>query len=181
MSDIGQHDNEWNDRLQDLLDADVSGSERAAVESHVASCTRCRAEFARLKKLDGLLNAQVTAPCVTRNFDEQIYARIDADDAQSRERARRRIDRELEENLATLAKDWRRGLLSLVSGAIAGIALALALMTWMEKSGLTDTMITMAQGSVGSDLAGLVRTLAMLTLGAVIGGIVSRWLISTID
>src|SRR5688500_2944902 len=124
MNDIEQHDSTWNDRLQDLLDGDVHASDRHAIEAHIAACTRCRAQYAQLKRLDARLAAKLDAPTLDAAFDRQVFARIDALDARARDLARRQADRELQENLHSLAHRWRRGLVYVVGGAIAGIALA---------------------------------------------------------
>jgi anti-sigma factor RsiW len=179
MSEIEQHDNDWNDRLQDLLDGDVVGAARVALETHVASCARCRIRFARLKKLDTQLQSRIAAPSLSHGFDQQVFARINAHDAQARERARRRIDRELQDNLATLAQGWRRGLISVIGGAVAGMALALALITWTDQTGIANAVVGAA--SIGTGYSGLLHTLITIAIGAVIGGAVSRWLISTVD
>ena len=180
MSDIEQHDLEWNDRLQDLLDGDVAGSERAALESHVAGCARCRAQFAKLKKLDGLLRAKIDSPAPNASFDQQVFARINAFDAHARERARRRIDRELKDNLEMLSRGWRRGLISTLAGAVAGLAVAFALIAWANQSGAASAAITAASHGIGSD-AGLAHTLVTILIGAGIGAVVSRWLTAAVE
>jgi anti-sigma factor RsiW len=181
MSEIEQHDAEWNDRLQDLLDGSVATAERVRFESHVANCARCRAEFSKLKKLDAQLRSKLDAPNLSAQFDQQIYARIKALDAQSSEKARRRIDRELEENRAALSRDWRRALLSMASGAIAGVAVIIALITWSNQTGFTDLVIGAASDEVGIQHSGALRVLVTALIGATIGAMVSRWLTTTID
>jgi anti-sigma factor RsiW len=181
MSEIEQHDAEWNDRLQDLIDGDVAGLERATTEGHVAGCARCRSQFASLKKLDALLHSKITAPSLTHSFDHHVFARINARDTQAQERARRRIDRELQENLETLSKGWRRGLLSLIGGAVAGVALALALITWTDQTGFTNTLVGAASNGIGAGFSGTLHTFLTIAIGAAIGGVVSRWLLSTVE
>jgi anti-sigma factor RsiW len=180
MSDIEQHDLEWNDQLQDLLDGDVTGAERAALESHVAGCARCRAQFAKLKKLDALLRAKIDAPTPGPSFDQQVFARINAFDTHAREKARRRIDRELKDNLELLSRGWRRGMISALAGAIAGLAVAVALLTWADQSGATTAAISAASTGFGSD-ANFMHVAVTLLIGAGLGAAVSRWLTAAIE
>jgi len=180
MSDIEQHDLQWNDQLQDLLDGDVTGSERAALETHVAGCARCRAQFTKLKKLDALLRARIDAPTPTASFDQQVFARINAFDTHAREKARRRIDRELKDNLEMLARGWRRGLISTLAGAVAGLALAFALIAWANQSGAASAAITAASNGIGND-ASLLHTVVTMLIGAGIGAAVSRWLTGAVE
>ena len=42
------HD-EWNDRLSEYLDDELTRDERAAIEAHLASCVRCRDDLAGLR------------------------------------------------------------------------------------------------------------------------------------
>jgi anti-sigma factor RsiW len=180
MSDIELHDREWNDRLQELLDGHVTGSERATFESHVASCARCRAQFSKLKRLDSLLRSKLERPFVGGTFDQQVFARINAMDDQSRARARGRLERELQDNLQTLAAGWRRGLLSVIGGAIAGIALALAFLAWANDAGLARALADVASSGIGTNYAGLAHTFATIIFGAAIGAGVSRLLTATV-
>ena len=85
MDELEQHDCAWNDRLQDLLDADVRPTERAEIESHIATCPRCRLQYAKLKRLDAKLSAQIGAPRLDAAFDRQVFAKINALDARRRE------------------------------------------------------------------------------------------------
>ena len=180
MSDIEQHDREWNDRLQDLLDGDLSGTERASIESHVAGCTRCRTQFSKLKRLDVFLRSKVERPFVGVAFDQQVFARINAMNDQARDKVRQRMERELQENLRTLSAGWRRGLLSVIGGAIAGIALALAFLAWANDAGLARAFADAASTGIGSGYAGLAHTVATLLFGAAIGAGVSRLLTATV-
>jgi anti-sigma factor RsiW len=180
MSEIEQHDLEWNDRLQDLLDGDAEGPDRATLEAHVAGCARCRAQFARLKKLDAILRARIDEPPLSPSFDREVYARINALDTQARARARRRIERELQENLETLAQGRRRGLLSMLGGAVAGSALAFALITWADQSGIANAIVG-AASRAGAGEPGILHTLLTIMIGATIGAAVSRLLVATFE
>lgn len=181
MSDIEHHDFEWNDRLQDLIDGDVVGSARATIETHVGSCKRCRTQFNRLKKLDALLQAQVERPDPGAGFDSQVFARIDAFDAQAREAARRRIDREFKDNLERLTNDSRRRLFGVAGGATAGASLVVALIGWMNQTGVANALAGAASNSVGGGHTGTLHTFVMLAIGASVGALVSRWVTSTVE
>lgn len=180
MNDIEQHDSSWNDRLQDLLDGDVDASDRSAIESHLSTCKRCRAQYAQLKRLDTALAQNLDAPQLDASFDRQVFARIEALDTRERELARRHADRELEQNLTMLARHWRRGLAYLIGGAIAGIALAFAFMAWADAAGVADKLLGLSNG-IGAEHADSLRTLLTVLMGAAVGGGVSRWLANTMD
>lgn len=180
MNEFAQHDSTWNDRLQDLLDGDIAPSERAAIESHLVTCGRCRSQHAQLKRLDAQLAARIVAPELDASFDRQVFARIEALDARSREQARRQADQELQENLHSLARSWRRGLAFLIGGAIAGIALAFAFTAWADAAGMSAKLLGAASG-LGLEHADGFRTLMIAMIGAGIGGGISKLLAATFD
>lgn len=180
MNEFAQHDSTWNDRLQDLLDGDVGSSERAAIESHVAGCARCRSQYAQLKRLDAKLSARIDAPMLDASFDRQVFARIEALDARARDQARRQADHELQENLRSLARTWRRGLAFLVGGAIAGVALAFAFTAWADAAGMSTKLIGAVNG-IGLEDADWLRAVAIAAVGAAIGGGISKLLSVALD
>jgi hypothetical protein len=47
-------------RLDEYLDGELSAADRAAVEGHLASCTACRAELERSRKLEAVLRSVTT-------------------------------------------------------------------------------------------------------------------------
>lgn len=180
MNPFEQHDASWHDRLQDLLDGDLQSHDRATIESHLATCARCRAHYSRLKRLDAKLSTRLGSIGLEASFEHQIFARIDALDARARERARRQADRELRENLQALTRSWRRGMAFLIGGAIAGIALALALMSWANAAGIWDKVLVAAVEFGGND-SEAIRTVLIALIGAGIGGGISRWLAATLE
>lgn len=181
MNEIAQHDIEWNDRLQDLLDGDLSHGERTTVEAHLAGCTRCRSQFARLKRIDALLRTQTEAPEPHASFDQQLFARIHAMDARETERARRRMEKELQQNLRSLSRSWRRNWISVLAGTGAGIASALALLSWIDTAGIASAVAGAARSTVGFGTLGLLNTAIMMLVGALIGAGVARWLVTNAD
>jgi anti-sigma factor RsiW len=180
MNEFEQHESTWNDRLQDLLDGDVGSGERAEIESHLASCARCRAQYAQLKRLDAKLTAKLDAPMLDASFERQVLARIAALDAHAREHARVQADRELQENLRSLSRSWRRVLAFLIGGAIAGIALAFALTTWADAAGMSEKLLGAASG-LGLGHADSLHALMIALVGACIGGGISKWLATALE
>ena len=121
-----EHQLAWNDRLQDWLDGDLDAADAAALQAHMADCALCRARAAELQELDGKLRSAAPRLALDDAFDAKIFAQIDAIDDSQRAAARHRLEQELQQNLQTLARGWRRALLFVVPGVIAGVALALA-------------------------------------------------------
>jgi anti-sigma factor RsiW len=182
MTPIERHDSTWQDRLLDLLDGDLQGVERSTVESHVATCARCRVRYAELKRLDAKLKRRISAmaPSLDMSFERQLMARIETLDTRSRERARREAEREFDENLQALARRWRRNLVLLIGGAIAGIALAFALTSWADVAGWSEKLLGTTTGfGIGDGDA--VQLLVAAAIGAVTGGGISRWVAGTLD
>lgn len=194
MNLIERHDSTWNDRLQDLLDGDLASLERDHIEAHLAACARCRAHYAQLKRLDAKLSLKLssatlgsmglgsTGPVLMGldgSFDRQVLARIDALDESARERARRRAEHEFHDNLQALTRGWHRGLASLIGGAVAALALAFAFTAWANAAGIPDKMLDAAQG-LGAH-ADLLHLLLIASIGALIGGGISRWVATTLE
>ena len=181
MNDIAQHDLEWSDRLQDLLDGDLNHADRAAMEAHLSGCTRCRSQFAKLKRMDGLLRTKLEPPSPHASFDQQLFARIHAMDARETEKARRRIENELHQNLQSLSRNWRRNWISLLAGAMAGIALTVALLTWLDAAGVTSAVAGVAQSTTGFGTLTLLHTLILMAAGSAVGAGIARWLASNVE
>ena len=59
-----------------------------------------------------------------------------------------RIEQELQQNLQALARGWRRALLFIVPGVIAGVALAFALAWWLTDAGVMRTLIVQSAAEV---------------------------------
>jgi anti-sigma factor RsiW len=178
MTELHRHDDTWNDRLQDLLDGEISASDRATTESHLASCARCRAQYAQLKRVDADLITKLELPTLDSAFDRQLFARIESLDANARDRARRRLERELHENLEHLSRGWRRTLTFLLGGTVAGIALAFAFITWINAVGLTNRLIEAAAAGTAVANSGTLHLAVTLAIVAAIGIGVSKWLAS---
>ena len=175
MTEFEQHDCVWNDRLQDLLDRELTAAERAATESHLASCGRCRAQYAHLKGIDAQLAAASDSLSLDHTFDRQLFPRIESNDAQARDRTRRRLEREHREDLAKLSRGWKRTLAFVIGGALAGIALAFSCVAWASSAGLTQRFASAAADSAGLQ-SDPVRMLMTVAIVGGIGAIVARWL-----
>jgi putative effector of murein hydrolase len=106
---------------------------------------------------------------------------LDEIDDTKRAEARRRLEQELQQNLHALARGWRRALLFVVPGVIAGVALAFALAYWLDTGGVMRTLIVQSAAEFGTDNSGQVRLIAMTVLGAGLGGLIARWLATVVE
>jgi anti-sigma factor RsiW len=180
MTDPTTHLAEWNDRLQDWLDGDLSASETAALQAHMADCELCRARAEELRTLDfDLANA---APRLTLDaaFDSRLFAQIDEIDESKRAEARRRVEQELQQDLQALARGWRRTLLFILPGVVAGVALAFGLASWLSDATVMQQLVS-ESAKLGSSNSGQVHLIATTVLGAGLGGMIARWLASVVE
>ena len=175
------HDIEWNDRLQDWLDGDLDAADTAALQAHMADCADCRARADDLQALDRELRSAAPRMALDDSFDARIFAQLDEIDDTQRAAARRRLEQELQQNLQSLARGWRRALLFVVPGVIAGVALAFALAWWLDTGGVMRSLIVQSAAEFGTDNSGLVRLVVMTVLGAGMGGMIARWLASVVE
>jgi anti-sigma factor RsiW len=175
------HDIQWNDRLQDWLDGDLDAADTAALQAHMADCAACRARADELQTLDRDLRSATPRLALDDSFDAKIFAQLDAIDETKRAEARRRLEQELQQNLHALARGWRRALLFVIPGVIAGVALAFALASWLDTGGVMHTLIVQSAAEFGTDNSGQVRLIVMTVLGAGLGGMIARWLASVVE
>lgn len=176
-----EHQLAWNDRLQDWLDGDLSTADTAKLQAHMAGCAMCRARADELRELDSKLRSAAPRLALDDAFDAKLFAQIDAIDDSQRAEARRRVEQELQQNLQALARDWRRALLFVVPGLIAGVALALGLAWWLADADLMRMLIAQSAAEFGSNSSELVRLITLTLLGAGIGGVMARWLASVAE
>jgi anti-sigma factor RsiW len=174
------HHLEWNDRLQDWLDGDLSAADEAALQAHMADCTLCRARADELRELDFNLARAAPRLALDNAFDARLFAQIDAIDDSQRAAARQRMEQELQQNLQALARGWRRSLLVIVGGAIAGVVMALGLATWLNDASVMHTLVA-ESARLGSENSGSVHLVATTLLGAGLGGAIARWLASVVE
>jgi anti-sigma factor RsiW len=175
-----EHQLEWNDRLQDWLDGDLSAADEAALQAHMTDCALCRARADELRELDFNLSAAAPRLALDDAFDARLFAQIDAIDDSKRAAARQRMEQELQQNLQALARGWRRSLLVIGTGAIAGIAMAFGLASWLNDAGVMHTLVV-ESARLGSDNSGSVHLIATTVLGACLGGAIARWLATIVE
>jgi anti-sigma factor RsiW len=175
------HDIEWNDRLQDWLDGDLDAADAAALQAHMAGCAACRARADELQALDRSLRSAAPRLALDDAFDAELFAQIDAVDESKRAEARQRIEQELQQNLQALARGWRRALLFIIPGVIAGVALAFALTWWMNDAGVMRALIAQSAVEFGPGNSGQVQLIATTLLGAALGGLIARWLATVVE
>jgi anti-sigma factor RsiW len=175
------HDIEWNDRLQDWLDGDISAADAAALQAHMAGCAACRARAEELQALDRSLRNAAPRLALNDAFDAKLFAQIDAIDESKQAAARQRMEQELQQNLQALARGWRRALLFIIPGVIAGVALAFALTWWMTDAGVMRALIAQSAAEFGAGNSGQVQLIATTLLGAALGGLIARWLASVVE
>jgi anti-sigma factor RsiW len=179
-SAASEHRLEWNDRLQDWLDGDLSASEAAALQAHMTDCDLCRARAQELQELDRSLKSAAPRLELDAAFDARLFAQIDAIDESKRAEARRRVEQELQRDLQALARGWRRALLFIVPGVVAGIVLAFGLSSWLNDASVMQALVT-ESARLGSGNSGLVHVIATAVLGAGLGGMIARWLASVVE
>jgi len=180
-SAASDHHLEWNDRLQDWLDGDLSAADEAALQAHMADCALCRARADELRELDFNLSGAAPRLALDAAFDARLFAQIDAIDDSKRAEARQRMERELQQNLQALARGWRRALLFIIPGVIAGVALAFALTWWMNDAGVMRALIAQSAAEFGPGNSGQVQLIATTLLGAALGGLIARWLATVVE
>jgi anti-sigma factor RsiW len=176
-----EHELAWNDRLQDWLDGDLAAADAVALQAHLADCAMCRARAEELQELDRSLRSAAPRLALDDAFDANLFAHIEAIDDSQRAAARQRLEQELQQNLQTLARGWRRAVLFIVPGVVAGVALAFALTWWLTDAGLMRALIVQSAAEFGSGNSGLVQPIATALLGAALGAMIARWLASVLE
>jgi anti-sigma factor RsiW len=171
-----EHELDWNDRLQELLDGELAPAERAAVEAHVATCTTCQEQLADLRVLDGALRDAAPKISLDENFDARLFSQITAHDEARRIAARQRAQAELESQLAQLTQNWRRRFGIVLPSIVAGIALAFCIAAYFGTTDWARALTAEGAAQVGATIATLIRVMLTSVIGAAIGYIVARWL-----
>lgn len=177
----GEHHLEWNDRLQDWLDGDLDASDAAPLQAHMADCALCRARAQQLQELDRSLAEANPRLALDDTFDARIFTQLDEIDEAQRAAARRRVEQELQQDLQALARGWRRALLFIVPGVVAGIALALTLGSWLSDASVMHSLMAQSATKLGTNTTGPLELIVMTGLGASIGGLIARWLASVAE
>lgn len=175
----GDH-SRWDDSLQDWLDGDLSDADGAAFEAHLAECPRCQRNLADFETLDAALIAAAPPLEPGASFDQKLYAQIDAIDESERIEARRRLEQEWQEQIQSLRRNWRRTLALMLPGIVGGAVLAVALLSWLDSSGLTSNLIArgidLGGAELGSRSFDYLRLGVTAAVGAAFGMLLAPWL-----
>lgn len=174
--DLPEHHLEWNDRLQDWLDGALDAAEAPQFEAHLADCAICQERLGDFEQLETQLREAAPMLALDSSFDARIFSQIESVDEARRAAARQRIEQELQINLGKLSQSWRRTLAFVIPGIAAGVALAFALTSYFDASGLTGRLVAESTGQLGAGSMNWVHAVLTATLGASIGGLMAGWM-----
>lgn len=169
------HHLEWNDRLQDWLDGDIEAGDGDVFENHLAHCELCQQRVAGMQEVESALMASLVPPQLDASFDARLLAQIDEVDEDQRAMARQRAEQELQDSLKALSHSWRRTLVFVIPGIVAGIALAFGLAGYLDSSGVTASLAAEGASKLGSN-TGAMHLMLTALLGAGMGAAMAGWL-----
>lgn len=172
---------QWDDALQDWLDGDLDDAQSAAFEAHLASCGLCQQNLPEFEQLDEALIEAAPALKLDAEFDQSLFAQIDAIDESKRLEARRRVEQEWQQQMQSLARNWRRALAFMIPGIIGGIVLAVALVSWLDSSGITNNLAAQGAAELGGRSIDYLRMGITAGVGAALGMLVAPWLARLAD
>jgi anti-sigma factor RsiW len=172
---------QWDDALQDWLDGELNDAESAAFEVHLAACGLCQRHLPEFEELDEALIESAPQLKLDAEFDRALFAQIDAIDESKRLEARRRLEQEWRQQMQSLRSNWRRTLAFVIPGIIAGIVLAMALMSWLDSSGITSNLVAQGAAELGSGAVDYLRLGITAVVGATFGALVAPWLARLAD
>lgn len=179
MSQPNDH-SEWNDALQNWLDGELNDAESATFEAHLAACGLCQRSLPEFEQLDEALTEAAPLLKLDTSFDQALFARIDAIDESKRQEARRRLEQEWQQQVQSLARNWRRTLAFVIPGIIGGIVLAVALMSWLDSSGITNNLVAQGANLSAAELSGrsidYLRMAITAGVGGALGLLIAPWL-----
>jgi anti-sigma factor RsiW len=172
---------QWDDALQDWLDGELNDANSAAFEAHLAGCGLCQGSLPEFEQLDEAL-VEATPPLqLDAAFDRNLFAQIDAIDENKRLEARRRLELEWQQQMQSLASNWRRTLAFVIPGIIGGIVLAVALMGWLDSSGITSNLVAQGAAEFGGRSIDYLRLGITSVVGGALGMVVAPWLARLAD
>lgn len=171
----------WEDSLQDWLDGALNGADSAAFEAHLAHCGKCQQNLSEFQALDAALIEAAPPLELNAAFDQRLFSQIDAIDESQRVEARRRLEQEWQQQMQTLKRNWRRTLAFVIPGIIGGIVLAMALMSWLDSSGITNNLVSQGAAELGGRSIDYLRLGITATVGAALGMLVAPWLARLAD
>ena len=166
----------WDDALQDWLDGELNDAESAAFEAHLAACGLCQRSLPEFEELDEALIESAAPLRLDESFDETLLARIDAIDEGKRLEARRRLEQEWQQQMQSLSRNWRRTLAFVIPGIIGGIVLAMALVSWLDSSGITSNLVAQGAAELGGRSIDYLRLGITAVVGGALGMVVAPWL-----
>lgn len=166
----------WDDSLQDWLDGALNSADLAAFEAHLAHCAQCQQSMGDFEELDAALIDSAPALQLDTAFDQKLFAQIDAIDEGKRIEARRRLEQEMQQQMQNLARNWRRTLAFVIPGIIGGIVLAVAMMSWLDSSGITNNLVAQGAAEFGGRSVDYLRLGITGVVGAAFGMLVAPWL-----
>jgi anti-sigma factor RsiW len=175
------HGPDWSQRLEEWRDGLADAAESAAIETHLASCTECQDYLEALNQIDAALSTKLQVAALSADFDSKIWSRIDASNDIQRALAKQRAQEDLQQQLAALNAGWKRKVLLMIPGLVAGIALAVWVGSLLTGTGLMASFATMLQQSLGPSMGQLIQTLATGFLGGAIGLAMSQWVVPSSD
>lgn len=171
----------WDDSLQDWLDGALNGADNAAFEAHLAHCGKCQLNLGDFEELDAALIDSAPPLELDPSFDKRLFAQIDAIDESKRIEARRRLEQEWQQQMQALARNWRRTLAFVIPGIIGGIVLAMALVSWLDSSGITSNLVAQGAAEFGGQSINYLRVGITAVVGAAFGMLVAPWLARLAD
>jgi anti-sigma factor RsiW len=172
---------QWDDALQDWLDGELNDANSAAFEAHLAACGLCQRSLPEFEELDEAL-VEATPPMqLSVAFDQNLLAQIDAIDESKRLEARRRLELEWQQQMQSLSRNWRRTLAFVIPGIIGGIVLAVALMSWLDSSGITSNLVAQGAAELGGRSIDYLRLGITAVVGGALGTVVAPWLARLAD
>lgn len=172
---------QWDDALQDWLDGELNDAENAAFEAHMAACGLCQRNLPEFEALDEALVESAPQLKLDANFDRHLFAQIDAIDESRRLEARRRLEQEWQLQVQSLKRNWRRTLAFVIPGIVGGIMLAVALMSWLDSSGITSNLVAQGAAELGGRSIDYLRLGITAVVGGALGMIVAPWLARLAD
>jgi len=172
---------QWDHALQDWLDGELNDADSAAFEAHLAACGLCQRSLPEFEQLDEALVESAPPLGLDASFDQALMARIDAIDESKRLETRRRLEQEWQEQMQSLRRNWRRTLAVIIPGIIGGIMLAMALVSWLDSSGITSNLVARGAAELGGGSVDYLRLGFTAAIGGLFGMLVAPWLARLAD
>jgi anti-sigma factor RsiW len=164
---------DWDLRLHEWLDGAAGAEDAAAMQAHMAGCALCTESAQALRRLDERLATTVPPePGLSSAFDEQLFARISAEEAaRAQVRARAQATAPAAD-LAALEKAWRASLLKIA--AVAGVLMLL--LAWAIVSGPLQSVASPASLAVAAASVSPLQWIMVGLFGAAAATLLARWL-----